>query len=169
MFDGCAFPTMSGRSLPSKGFWRVDKEKVPEQRQTILTVAAFTDLFEYIRTTNDEVNTGIRTFLGQNQGDGWLLPETLSVTDLPLHSDNQLLRDRMVARPFGSRFSDWQLVQAIDESWQECRLHARNILGTHGYEKLLADIDRKLAGSASDASELPPHAAELSAQSSLFG
>ena len=37
----------------------------------------------------------------------------------------------------GPRFYDWQLVQSPEESWRECHLHARNLLGADGYRRLL--------------------------------
>lgn len=44
-----------------------------------------------------------------------------------------------------------------DESWRECRLHARNLLGEAGYRQLLADIESPKDGQkAPQVSE--PHA-----------
>jgi hypothetical protein len=40
----------------------------------------------------------------------------------------------------GPRFYDWQLAQSPEESWRECHLHARNLLGREGYFKLLAEV-----------------------------
>ena len=39
-----------------------------------------------------------------------------------------------------------QLAQSAEESWRECRLHARNLLGEAGYQKLLADIEAEKNG-----------------------
>ena len=44
---------------------------------------------------------------------------------------------------FGPRFYDWQLEQAPEESWQECHLHARNLLGPTGYQALLEELEGK--------------------------
>ena len=61
------------------------------------------------------------------------------------------------ARRLGPRFYDWQLVQSTDESWRECHLHARNLLGMHDYAQLLAElIERRAAGRAGAAFRLPP-------------
>ena len=43
-------------------------------------------------------------------------------------------------------FYDWQLAQTAEESWRECHLHARNLLGEVGYAKLLADIEAERNG-----------------------
>ena len=42
--------------------------------------------------------------------------------------------------PTGPRFYDWQLTQGADESWQECHLHARNLLGEDGYALRIVDL-----------------------------
>jgi hypothetical protein len=46
----------------------------------------------------------------------------------------------------GPRFYDWQLTQTAEESWRECHLHARNLLGETGYQKLLAEIEAERNG-----------------------
>ena len=47
------------------------------------------------------------------------------------------------------RTAGMQLAQDPEESWRECHLHARNLLGEAGYRQLLADIE------ADKASEKP--------------
>ena len=42
----------------------------------------------------------------------------------------------------GPRFLPWQLEGTPEESWEECHIHARNILGEEGYQQLLRDIER---------------------------
>ncbi len=44
---------------------------------------------------------------------------------------------------FGPRFYDWQLAQSPEESWRECHLHARNLLGPDGYQALLDELEGK--------------------------
>jgi hypothetical protein len=44
---------------------------------------------------------------------------------------------------FGPRFYDWQLAQSPEESWRECHLHARNLLGKEGYQALLDELAGK--------------------------
>ena len=39
------------------------------------------------------------------------------------------------------RFYDWQLAQTTEESWRECHLHARNLLGELGYRQLIESTD----------------------------
>jgi len=46
-----------------------------------------------------------------------------------------------VASRLGPRFYDWQLAQTPEESWRECHLYARNLLGEAGYAKLLEEIE----------------------------
>lgn len=105
------------RALDPKGFWRVDKEKDPELRHTVLTLAAFHDL----------KRLGMESFLAQNGGEGWMLPETMRLADHGLGHDDRAKEHQPVAERLGPRFHPWQLEQSPEESWEECRLHARQI------------------------------------------
>ena len=78
-------------------------------------------------------------FLGQNHGEGWMLPETLCLADYGLGHDERARHPQPVASRLGPRFYDWQLVQSADKSWRECHLHARNLLGTDDYAQLLVE------------------------------
>ena len=50
-----------------------------------------------------------------------------------------------MASRLGPRFYDWQLVQSADESRRECHLHARNLLGAHGYAlRIIELIERQV-------------------------
>ena len=150
----------------SRGFWRVDKDKDPELRHTVLTLVAFHDLQEKIRACGGDRDAGIDAFLGQNDGEGWMLPETLRLADYGLGHDERAEQPRPVASRLGPRFYDWQLAQSAEESWRECHLHARNLLGERGYRELLDEI---AAGKRADepASTAAPSAAAT--QESLFG
>ena len=131
--------TLASR-LDPKGFWRVDKDKDPELRHTVLTLVAFHDLEEKIRACGGDREKGIEAFLAQNDGEGWTLPETLRLADYGLGHDERAKQHQPVAGRLGPRFYDWQLAQTPEESWRECHLHARNLLGEAGYRQLLADI-----------------------------
>ncbi|HOQ72484.1 MAG TPA: hypothetical protein PK933_07095 [Smithellaceae bacterium] len=143
---GCDFPTEhpqddeSRSQLWSKGFWRIDKDKDPELRHTVLTLVAFHDREEKIRACGGDREKGIEAFLNQNDGEGWMLPETLCLADYGLGHDERAKHPQPVASRLGPRFYDWQLAQSPEESWRECHLHARNLLGEAGYKQLLADI-----------------------------
>jgi hypothetical protein len=63
-----------------------------------------------------------------------------------LGHDDRAQQPRPVRSCFGPRFYDWQLAQTAEESWRECHLHARNLLGEEGYEKLLEEIERGADG-----------------------
>ncbi len=141
----CDVPCGSTEETNPKGFWRIDRDKDPELRQTVLTLVAFHDLESKICACHDR-DRGIETFLAQNHGEGWMLPETLRLSDYNLGHDERARQPQPVASRLGPRFYDWQLVQSADESWRECHLHSRNLLGTHGYAKLLVDlIERRIA------------------------
>ncbi len=124
----------------SKGFWRVDKGKDPELRQTVLTLVAFADLEEKIRACGGDREGGIDEFLNQNDGDGWKLPETLRLADYGLGHDERARMQQPVASRFGPRFLDWQLAQSPSESRLECHLHVRNLIGDVRYQQLLLEL-----------------------------
>ena len=144
ILEECDFPTAyiarNNDLLAPKGFWRVDKDKPPELRQTVLALVAFHDLQQKIEAAGGDVENGIAAFLNQNDGEGWMLPETLRLADYGLGHDERARHHQPVRACFGPRFYDWQLVQSVEESWRECHLHARNLLGQEGYRKLLVEI-----------------------------
>ena len=138
------------RSLDQKGFWRVDKDKNPELRHTVLALVALNDLEAKIDATGGDHEKGIEAFLTQNHGEGWLLPETLRLSDYGLGRDDRAKQPRPVASRLGPRFYDWQLVQSAGESWCECHLHARNLLGVRGYAILLVDLIERYVAEGED-------------------
>ncbi len=105
------------RTLDPKGLWRVDKEKDPELRHTVLSLVAFHDL----------KTKGLDAFLAQNEGEGWLLPTTLRLADYGLGHDDRAREPQPVASRLGPRFLDWQLAGTPAESWAECERHAENL------------------------------------------
>lgn len=117
----------------------------------MLALAAFDDLTEKTRAAAGDRDAGIDAFLGQNEEEGWMLPETLRLADCGLGHDERAKRPQPVASRLGPRFYDWQLAQGAEESWRECHLHARNLLGEQGYRELLrpgggADVQRMDTG-----------------------
>jgi hypothetical protein len=104
------------RSLDTKAFWRAEKEKHPECRHSVLSLIAFGEL----------ERIGLEAFIGA-QGDGWMIPEKLRLTDYGLGHDDRANEYQPVASVLGDRFYDWQLVQPVEESWQECAWHAELI------------------------------------------
>jgi len=114
----CVRSDAFARTLDPKGFWRVDKEKDPELRHTVLAQVAFADLQKM----------GLEAFLSQNNGEGWMLPETLRLADYGLgQGDYRASQPQPVASRLGPRFYEWQLEGTIEESWEECRRHAKLI------------------------------------------
>ena len=154
--ENCDVPinTVSATYRPEafnpKGFWRIDKDRDPELRHTVLTLIAFYDLASKIEAAGGDREKGIEAFLTQNDGEGWMLPETLCLTDYGLGHDERSRHPQPVASRLGPRFYDWQLVQSAEESWRECHLHARNLLGTHEYALLLAELIERRAADGED-------------------
>lgn len=141
ILTNCDFPTGTDYSdCNPKGFWRVNKDKDPELRHTVLSLVAFHDLEEKIRECGGNCDKGVEAFLNQNDGEGWMLPETLRLADYGLGHDERAKQHQPVASRLGPRFYDWQLAQSPEESWRECHLHARNLLGQNGYFTLLGEV-----------------------------
>ena len=108
---------VSAKQLNPKGFWRIDKDTVPELRQTVLSLIAFHDMKA----------KGLDMFLSQNDGEGWLIPESLRLADYGLGHDDRAQEFQPVASRLGPRFLDWQLDEDVERSWQECAAHAELI------------------------------------------
>ncbi|MFC1761193.1 Eco57I restriction-modification methylase domain-containing protein [Planctomycetota bacterium] len=146
VFESCDYPcsllsdNSFSRHLNPKAFWRIDKSELPEHRLPILSLVAFRDLQEKIDAYDDDMAAGIEAFCNQNGGEGWMLPETLRLADYSLGHDDRAGEYQPVRECFGPRFYDWQLAQSPEESWRECQVHARNLLGEEGYQRLLAEI-----------------------------
>jgi len=142
----CDYPTellrdaSFARTLDPKGFWRVDKDKDPELRHTVLTLAAFRDLDDKITTHGGDRDAGIKAFYQQNEGQGWMVPETLRLSDLGLGHDDRARRPQPVRERLGDRFYAFQLEQSTEDSWKECELHARNLLGDAGFRQFSSGL-----------------------------
>ncbi len=120
--------------LDPKGFWRFDKGREPELRQTTLSLAAFDALQSAIAVSSGNREAGIKAFCEQNDGDGWMLPENLCIADLGLTRtvnigdyDERARSPQPVRSRMGERFLDWQLAQTVEDSWAECERHASEI------------------------------------------
>lgn len=109
----------------------------------MLTLVAFPDLDTKIREYDGDREKGIEAFLNQNKGEGWMLPETLRLSEYGLCHDERAKHLQLVASRLSHRFFNWQLAQSVEESWRECHLHARNLLGEDGYMRLLEEVQRK--------------------------
>jgi hypothetical protein len=153
-------------TLDPKGFWRIDKDVEPELRHTVLTLVAFHELQRSIAACGGDQDRGIEAFLTQNSGEGWLLPETLRLADYGLGHDDRAKEPQPVASRLGPRFYDWQLAQSPEDSWRECHLHARNLLGKPGYLDLLADtlLDKPVSAWA----DALAHASDVTATEDLI-
>ncbi len=104
----------NAKRLNPKGFWRIDKDLPPEVRHPILSLAAFHDLQQ----------RGIEGFLAQNDGEGWMLPESLRLADLGLGRDQRARELQPVRTKLGARLLDWQIGVDVSRSWDECVAHA---------------------------------------------
>lgn len=118
ILEDCDLPLDSfTKAQNPKGFWRVDRDKDPELRHTVLSLIAFHDLQE----------KGLDAFLAQNDGEGWMIPDELRLADYGLGHDERAQEHQSVASRLGPRFYDWQLDEDVERSWQECAAHAELI------------------------------------------
>jgi hypothetical protein len=122
------------RTLDPKGFWRIDKTEDPELRHSVLSLVAFDALERQIAENDGNRDAGIAAFTALNNGEGWMLPETLRLADHGLGHDERAQEAQPVASRFGPRFLDWQLTQTPEERWAECQRHARALLGDAAFE-----------------------------------
>ena len=188
ILGSCDLP--SSNIVPSqmnpKGFWRLDRDSDPELRHTVLTLVAFRNLESKIRDASGSHQDGIDAFLAQNEGEGWLLPETLCLADYDLGHDDRARQHQPVACRLGPRFYDWQLASGAVESWRETLLHSRNLLGRAEYAQfvgrhvcneqpdsealaLIGPDGSKSATSSSHASQAGPPKPETSAPRAQTG
>lgn len=119
------------RTLDPKGFWRVDKTQPPELRHTVLSMVAFDDLQQAIRDAGGDRDAGLQTFCDQNDGDGWMLPESVCIAALDMtrtvnvdNWDSAATTPQPVRSRMGPRFLDWQLAMTPEEAWADCLHHA---------------------------------------------
>jgi len=140
--------------LRGKAFWRVDKGQHPELRHTVLAQVAFADLQRRIDAEGNR-QAGIQSFMDQNHGEGWCLPDTLRLVDYNLGHDDRASAHQPVAAELGPRFYDWQLAQPPEEARTETHLHARNLLGEHAYRRLLADLQQRRHARQAETSSQP--------------
>lgn len=123
LLKGCDMPAnminnaYNTSEIDPKGFWRLEKNQHPESRHTVLSLIAYNDLLE----------KGLEAFLGQNDGEGWMIPEKLRLADYGLGHDDRAKEHQPVAALLGPRFYDWQLNEDIARSWEECEAHAELI------------------------------------------
>lgn len=168
------------RRLDPKGFWRVDKHEPPERRHTVLTLAAFADLQALIAAVTAAGGTrddAIAAFCGQatnpspgvngligsiDASEGWMLPQNFRLADLGVGHDIRAEQPQPVAATLGPRFYDWQLSQDAAESWRECALHARNLLGADGFERLKAELEGRDIRASIEPSGIRAKAADAS-------
>ena len=156
------------RTLDPKGFWRIDKDQDPELRHTVLSLAAFDDLQRAIAAAGSR-DAGIDAWCSQNDGDGWMLPETLCLADLGLTRTVALDYDERAKTPqpvrsrMGERFLDWQLAQTPEESWAECERHAKALGAT------AATASPPVAAEIPKAKSAKPRATKPTTQASLPG
>ena len=133
----CDHPNDAALRQP-KGFWRVDKDRPPELRQTVLTLLAFESLLEH---GNGDPSRATVDFL-TTRTDGWHTPEAIRLADHNLGHADRAEGRKPVATALGPRFYDWQLAQPADEAIRERHLHARNLLGELDYARLLRQQER---------------------------
>jgi hypothetical protein len=139
-----------------KGFWRIDRDKEPELRASVLFGIAAS------------VSGATSIERQPEQDEAALPPEAVVLREIGFGHDDRARTPQPVASRLGARLYDWQIVQGADESWRECDLHAENL------RKGDAVVSRGSYGNVDSASaaQLSPRAARVAEpppQTSLFG
>lgn len=108
LIEDCDLPqaATSVATLSPKGFWRIDATRLPELRIPVLTAVAFQQLEDHPKPLE------------------WMLPLSVQLSEFGLGRDARADVPQPVSTVLGERFETWQLVQDVEESWQECALHA---------------------------------------------
>ncbi|WP_428299073.1 Eco57I restriction-modification methylase domain-containing protein, partial [Hyphomicrobium sp.] len=179
LLRACDRPVAGEGDSDPKGFWRVDKEHPPELRHPVLALIAFHHLQDTIRVCDGDRDRAIAAFCGTldpalvpdlpflDPTSGWQLPETLRLADYGLGHDERAKTPQPVRARLGERFLPWQLAQSPEDSWRECEIHARNILGETGFAKLQAEIGGQRSEDPAE-DRMTAAVAEPAAQYGLF-
>lgn len=117
------------------GFWRVDKNKPQEIRQTTLTIIAYRDLQKLIIDNDGDIYKGILHFCGQNDNEEWMIPEKINFIEREkgiLDFDSSDCVEYKVRNLLGDRFFPWQLEEDIEACWKECEEHTKTINNIEG-------------------------------------
>jgi hypothetical protein len=163
--------------LPVTGFWRVGKRVNPELRHSVLTLVAFSDLHRTLAASGGDWDRGIEAFLAQNDGKGWLIPETLRLADYGLGHDDRAQRSEAVASLVCSHPSDRRRARSADQGPPQCYLTLHNLVGDAGRLDLIAStlvsasasaLDKVIAESPTVAATTQSSTSPSSRQPSLF-
>jgi len=104
------------RTLDQRGLWRVDKERPPELRLTVLALVAFIELS----------TDGLPNFLEKCR-DGWTIPEELRLSDFGIGHDNLCQVHQPVASALGPRELPWQHAGTAPDAWGQVASDVRTI------------------------------------------
>jgi hypothetical protein len=128
---GCDLPASDSRrkELPATGFWRVDQALDPQLRHSVLAQICLSDLQATMRQASDK-ESALLAFCGDN---GWHFPRSVRLADYGLGDGPASEELRTVVDHLGPRLHDWQFGQDAAESWKECQMHTRNLLGMDGF------------------------------------
>jgi len=143
VLNGCDLPCaeLSGNEAAGrnpKGFWRIDADKEPELRSTVLAFVAFSEFQARIRHSGGDIELATEGWSQENDGEGWMLPEFLRLADYGLGHDERANIPQPVRAVLGDRFYDWQLRQTAEDAWEDCERHTRNLLGPEAYAEFMA-------------------------------
>jgi hypothetical protein len=120
------------RTLDPKGFWRVDRQELPELRHPVLTQVAFAELEQRIAEHAGDRAAAVAAFLSQNDGEGWMLPRELCLAAHGLGHDDRAGAPQPVQAALGERLADWQRAQSDAQSLQACTWHAQQAAQSEG-------------------------------------
>jgi hypothetical protein len=128
---------ISAESSTPKGFWRIDKEQDPE------LAPHRSDPRSPSTPWSDLIGTRTPAIVTQRSapspssttGRAGCCPRPSSWPNAASATMRAPVQPQPVASRLGPRFLDWQLAQTPEESWAECKRHARELLGDEEYDR----------------------------------
>ena len=112
-----------------KGFWRIDKDKTPNSAPPFWHSSHSTTLKRELQPPVATANKVSKPSSTRTTATVGCFPKSYDSWDYGLGHDERAKHLQPVVSRLGLRFYDFQLIQSANESWRECQLHARNVLG----------------------------------------
>ena len=169
VLEGCGHRAGTEGTRPSKGFWRIDKDRDPELRHTVLTLVAFqTSKSRYVPVVAT-ARRASRHSSARTTAKVGCSPRRCVSSIMALVTTTGRSRPSPSLAAWVRASTTGKLAQSTEESWRECHLHARNLLGEGGYRRLLAEIGSEDSRKPPTTTISPPDPAAVSSgQGSLF-
>jgi hypothetical protein len=106
------------------------------------------DLEIRLATTDRVREHVIADFTNPSSDTVWRLPRMVALSEYGLGKTGNEREEHDVAEFLGATELEWQRSQDPEESWRECRLHTRNLLGRPKYLELIETLSDQSSDAA---------------------